>query len=155
MQKKNPFLYLLLILLPFSGIAANKTIVCDSPQGTRIDYFSVNNINLKNETFLMGRDRVSGMQPTIILDDNNKDVSFVIGDAAELKSASTKTGNMTVLAYNDDQISFTGLVNNAPILATYYPKINVLIYSQQSIWPGPNYEGARAVLFYAKCKTSQ
>lgn len=142
---------LTLLLSSISSFAADKTILCDEPQGTRIDYFSTNSINLKNETFIMGRDRISGLRPKLVLLSNNKDVSFTIGDAAEVKGQ-VKTGSMKVLAYDEDQISFTGVINGAPILATYYPKMQVLIYSQQSIWPGPNYQGARAVIFYAKCK---
>lgn len=139
-------------VLPIIAFSADKTILCGAPEGSRIDYFTFNSLNLQNETFLMGRDRVSGMRPRIILSANNRDVFFTIGDAAEVKGQ-PKTGKMQVLAYNDEQISFTGVVNGAPILATYYPKMNILIYSQQSIWPGPNYQGARAVIFYSKCQT--
>lgn len=144
--------YLLIsyFIFPFYSYSADKTFICEAPQGTRIDYFSHNDINLQNETFLMGRDRVSGMRPQIVLNDNNKDVFFVIGDASQMKSQ-PKSGKMTVLVYDEKQISFTGIVSAAPILATYYQKMGVLIYSQQSFWPGPNYEGARAVIFYAKC----
>jgi hypothetical protein len=150
MMKSSILLCLSLLLLPLSGFSADKTFLCEAPQGTRIDYFSHNNINLQNETFLMGRDRVSGMRPMIILSDNNKEVSFVIGDASQMNST-PKTGKMNVLVYDENQISFTGIVNGAPILATYYQKMGILIYSQQSIWPGPDYVGARAVIFYAKC----
>lgn len=50
-----------------------------------------------------------------------------------------------------NQLSFSGLLNGAPILGTYYPELNVLIYSQQAAWPGPDSKGARAVIFYATC----
>ncbi len=150
MKIKVIYLCALLILFPLISFAEKKTVICESPQGTRVDYFTINNINLQNDTFIMGRDRVSGMKPKIVLDDNNKNVLFIIGDAIETKSQE-KQGNMQVLAYNEDQISFTGMINGAPILATYYPKVSILIYSQQSIWPGPDYQGARAVIFYSKC----
>lgn len=139
------------MVTPLLVFSADKTFICGAPEGSRIDYFLINSINLQNQTFLMGKDRVSGMRPRIILSDNNRDVFFIIGDAAEIKSQ-PKTGKMQVLAYNDEQISFTGIVNGAPILATFYPKMNILIYSQQSTWPGPNYQGARAVIFYSKCE---
>lgn len=135
---------------PLITLAVDKTITCQPPLGTRVDYFSHNTLNLKSHEFLMGRDQVAGMQPQIILGDN-RTVSFIIGDATELKSQ-PKAGNMQVLLYNEEQISFAGIINNAPILATYYPKLSILIYSQQSIWPGPNYQGARAVMFYSKCQ---
>ena len=135
---------------PVNQPAAVKPIICSPPQGMRVDYFLNNKANLTNQTFIMGRDQVSGMSPQIILN-GDKTVSFVIGDASEIKSQ-PKAGNMQVLSYSEDQISFAGMVNNAPILATYYPKFGVLIYSQQSIWPGPDFQGARAVLFYSQCK---
>ena len=146
---KKTYLIVFFVLFPLASFAEKKTVICDPPQGTRVDYFSFNNINLQNNTFLMGKDRVSGMRPQIHLYDDNKQVSFVIGDAEA--SSQSKSGNMQVLLYNEDQISFAGVINHAPILATYYPKMAVLIYSQQSIWPGPDYQGARAVIFYSKC----
>lgn len=143
-----------LFLLTSLAYCAQKTIICEPPQGTRVDYFSFNNINLQNNTFLMGRDRVSGMRPEIVLHENTKEVFFTIGDAAEMKTQPT-AANMNVMVYDADQISFAGLFKGAPILATYYPKTDILIYSQQSIWPGPNYQGARAVIFYSRCAKPQ
>ena len=120
MVKKIIFLYIniLLALFPLVCFSENqsvtqapsnpsnniKPIVCDPPQGMRVDYFVNNKANLQNEQFIMGRDQVSGMKPQIILN-NNKTVSFIIGDATEISSL-PKSGNMQVLLYNDDQISF-------------------------------------------------
>lgn len=131
---------------------ADQTILCDAPQGTRIDYFSVNGVNLQNNTFLMGRDKMSGVRPKIIFSDNKKTATFIITDAEHVKSQQAKTGNMQIVLHNDEQISFAGMVSGAPIMATYYPKIAALIYSQQSIWPGPDYQGARAAIFYSRCQ---
>ena len=139
-----------LAVVPLAAYPAAKTFVCHSPEGMRVDYFSSNNLNLENNKFILGKDHVSGMYPQIILQDDNQNVSFLIGDSTEIKS-SPKQVNMKVLAYNSDQISFTGIVNDAPILATFYPKANVLIYSQQSTWANDNLQGARAILFYAIC----
>lgn len=150
----NKLYGIFILIFPLFSFAAQTTIICDEPMGSRVDYFAFNSMNLENEKFIMGKDKVSGMKPIITLNSNNHDVGFVISDAADAKSVQPKKGEMKVLAYNDDQISFVGLVNGAPILATYYPKIQILIYSQQSIWPGPNYQGARAVIFYAKCSKS-
>jgi hypothetical protein len=139
---------------PLVSFSADVTILCDVPQGTRIDYFSVNSANLQNETFLMGRDKISGMRPKIVLHERSHEVDFIISDAAHVESA-PMTGSMKVLAYNEEQISFTGIVKSAPVLATYYPRQRILIYSQQSTWPGPNFQGARAAIFYAKCTVTQ
>lgn len=152
MISKKIYLSLILILFSHSALSLDKVILCDPPQGTRVDYFAFNNINLQNQTFLMSRDQVSGMRPKLIIGKNS--VTFIIGDASEVKTTS-KGGNMQVLLYNGDQISFSGMVNGAPILGTFYPKMNILIYSQQSIWPGPSYKGARAVIFYSKCINSK
>lgn len=150
-MKVNKIMVLISALFPVAVLSAEKTIVCEPPQGSRIDYFTVNRINLKNETFLMGRDSVSGMRPRIVLAENGTDVSFILGDTETLKSA-PKTANMKVVESTEDQISFVGKFNGAPIMASYYPKMAVLIYSQQSIWPGPDYLGARAAIFYSRCQ---
>lgn len=147
-------LLLAVTCLPFNSFAADKYIICEEPIGSRVDYFVSNTADLKNETFLMGRDRVTGLKPRIRLNDQDQNVFFVIGDAEELKSKE-KSAEMRVFAYNEDQITFAGLVNGAPILATYYPGMKILIYSQQSTWPGPEFEGARAMLFYSKCDIDQ
>lgn len=153
MKKILIIIMIFLLHLPLASFS-DETISCDPPQGTRVDYFSRNSINLQNDTFLMSRDKISGMNPRIVLMSNHQDVLFTIGDTSEMKSQ-PKHGNMKVLLYNENQISFTGMVNGAPILASYYPQLHILIYSQQSIWPGPNYQGLRAVMFYAKCTSSQ
>jgi len=151
MQIKKLILTHLLFLLPAISFAAEMKILCDEPVGTRIDYFTQNTATLKNNEFLVGRDQVTGMQPQIIFNANNQDVSFVIGDATML-AAQQKTGNMKVILSTQEQISFTGMVNNAPVLATYYPAMKVLMYSQQSVWPGDSFTGARSILFYSKCQ---
>ena len=147
MRVSDILLSIIMTGLTLDLYAADRTIVCNPPQGTRVDYFSMNKINLQNENFIMARDQVIGMQPKITIQDD-KNVSFSIDDV----SAGQKGSAMQVLLMNPEQITFAGLINEAPILATYYPKLSILIYSQQSIWPGPDYQGARAVIFYAKCK---
>jgi len=144
---------LVIAMLCFCGnSAASQTIVCEAPQGTRVDYFSANRINLQNETFLMSKDRISSIKPTIELGDN-QEVHFSLGNGEQM-TAGTKSGSLKVLKYDAKQISFAGLVNGSPIMATYYPATSTLVYSQQSIWPGPDYEGVRAILFFSKCRNS-
>lgn len=145
--------YIVGLFFPLLCAAADVTVLCDPPQGTRIDYFSVNGANLQNESFLMARDKISGMRPKMVLHEASHEVDFIISDAAHVELA-PMTGKMNVLAYNDEQVSFTGIVKGAPVLATYYPKLSILIYSQQSTWPGPDFQGARAAIFYAKCTIS-
>lgn len=151
LQAKNKWIKFFFLLSPFwfTLITYAKTITCAPPEGTRIDYFAYNSLNLENQKFFMGRDRVSTLQPKIILDNNNKNfVTFVLGTDPSL------TNTMKVLQSDSEQISFAGLINGAPMLASYYLKLQILIYSQQSIWPGPNFQGARASIFYSKCTTS-
>lgn len=144
------YLFILGIFLIAANATASQTILCEPPQGTRVDYFSVNRANLQNQTFHMSKDRISSVRPMIVLGEN-KEISFALGDSAQMK-ADTKSGVLSVLIYEAKQISFAGLLNHSPILATYYPGTHTLVYSQQSIWPGPEYEGVRAILFFSKCK---
>jgi hypothetical protein len=67
-------------------------------------------------------------------------------------SANNKIDVMKIIDQNAEQISFTGTFSDAPILASYYPQMKILIYTQQSVWPGPDFQGARALMFYAKCQ---
>lgn len=137
-----------------SAFAEGETITCEEPTGARVDYFKQNKANLENERFMPGRDRVTGLKPQLKINNETHEVSFIIGNTAELKTQPIK-GNMRVLAFNESQVSFTGVVNGAPILGTFYPELDILIYSQQSTWPGGDFVGARAMLFYSKCIKAQ
>lgn len=143
------WIFALNIILITTSFAADKTINCDEPQGSRIDYFSENHANLKNEQFYMAKDRMSGLRPKIIIKNDNQ-VSFVIGDSVQ-KASQSKTGEMKVLVNNDKQLSFAGVVSDAPVLGTYYREQRVLVYSQQSVWDDENFEGVRAMMFYSRC----
>lgn len=144
----SKYWFLIAMVCVAGNCLANQTINCEAPQGTRVDYFSANNINLQNQTFLMSKDRISSAKPTIVLDDHQQ-MSFALSEQIK---ADTKAGTLRVIKYDDKQISAAGDVNGSPILITYYPITQTLVYSQQSVWPGPDYEGVRAVLFFAKCK---
>lgn len=151
-MKVSKIIQLFCAVLPLSCFSAEKTIICESPQGTRVDYFTANRVNLKNETFIMGRDGIRGMQPRIVFAENGVDVSFTLGDTETWKTT-PKEANMKVVNSTEEQVSFAGLYNGAPILASYYPRLSILIYSQQSVWPGPDFAGARAAIFYSHCKS--
>lgn len=153
-MKKIMVFVLMAWMCPLTVFALDQSISCDPPQGMRVDYFVENKINLDNQKFIVGRDQISGMKPRIILHENGKDVSLTLGDTTEAKTE-PKPSHMQVIMERPDQISFTGMVSGAPVMATYYPKMNVLIYSQQSVWPGDDYQGARAVIFYSKCQVDQ
>lgn len=127
--------------------AAPKIINCASPQGMRIDYFSQNAVNLKNNHFNMSRDRASGFKISLSID-----TQTVFFNMQKLKDHTEMKATMPIILNTADQLSFAGVLNGAPILGTYYPEINVLIYSQQATWPGPDFKGARAVIFYAMCQ---
>lgn len=145
-----------LCLLATSALhAGSKTITCEEPQGARVDYFLKNPAKVKNETFMFGRDKIDGLKLIIVLDDNNKDVHFSFHNTAATTAVTTEENNqdgkMSVIFANDDQVTFVGTVSGAPIMATYYPGFKILVYSQQSSWPGGNFLGARAMMFYSKC----
>lgn len=150
MKFQRILLLSLLSILPLSSYAGGRTIFCNEPMGPRLDYFTQNTANLQNNQFLVGRDQMNDVRIRIVLDDNNQDVSFVVGSDADLQKTSP-TNNMKIVFATTDQVSFLGKVNEAPILATYYPSMNILIYTQQSVWPGDSFSGARAMLFYARC----
>lgn len=145
-----------LILLSLQAHAAENQrvgITCDAPWGSRVDYFENNKVNQANKTFLMARDKITGIHPKLILDDQEKSVYFELTDTTlfDKKSESVKSANMNVIAYNDEQITFTGVLNNAPVMGTFYPKMNILIFSQQSIWKNEQLQGANAFLLQSQC----
>lgn len=140
----------LLTLTSFAASASGRTVMCDAPMGPRLDYFTQNTANLQNNQFLVGNDQMSDVHVRVVLNDNNQDVSFAVGSMAQLQ-AIPEVNNMKVVDTTKDQVSFFGKVNDAPILATYYPAMSIIVYTQQSVWPGDSFSGARAMLFYARC----
>ena len=107
-------------------------------------------MNLENNKFLLAHDRITDTSINITLHDNKKDVTFYF--ESKNQQPIIEPRNMKVLYQDLQQVSFAGMFNRAPFLATYYPLFDVLIYSQQSVWPQGNFSGVRGMLFYAKCK---
>lgn len=139
----------------FADPAAKTThITCEPPVGTRIDYFTKNNAGIENNKFQMSRDKVSGVNPHIVFNSALDTVEFSIRGStlsADSASSDATVASMKVIAYSDNQVTFAGIVNNAPMMATYYSKLNILIFSEQNIWSGGDLEGARATVFYSRC----
>lgn len=128
-------------------------ITCDAPWGSRVDFFSQAKEGVEPNTFLMARDKITGIHPVLILNNADKTVTFDLKDSTLYQDDKnvTKTANMKVIAYNENQITFAGVLNNAPIMGTYYPKMNILYFSQQSLWQTQELTGANAFLFQSKC----
>jgi len=149
MKIKTIAIFISTLLIPLTSFAADKKIICETPDGMRLDYFVFNRLDVENNKFLASRDRMSKANIAIIFHDKSKDVTFYIQTDKNSKPSEYK--NMKIIYQNLQQITFDGMFNRAPIMATYYPLYDILVYSQQSVWPGQNYKGARAVFFHAKC----
>lgn len=147
---KTRSLLFTLLLLSNSCFPESK-IVCTPPEGLRVDYFNEpsNLSKYKNHVFLTDTDSFSGMHPTIIFEDNQKEVTFIIGNTSSAISKNMK-GNMAIIYSSKDQISFAGVINEAPILASYYPDMHILVYSQQSDWM-PTKRGMRSGIYFSRC----
>jgi hypothetical protein len=142
-------LLIILIFIP-TLVFSQTTIVCDPPRGLRVDYFEMNNILKKPANiFLPDTDKVSGMNPTIIFEDGEKFAMFILGHTKNAPKETLKT-KMFIFYNSPEQISFVGLMKDAPILASYYPLLHILVYSQQANWL-PVSGGMRATLFYSDC----
>ena len=146
MNKLTGFVFLLLSGSSFS----EPTFVCQPPEGLRVDYFDADNtINKPKNEFLTDTDKISGMHPTIIFHDKTKEATFILGNTSA-SIAKTMKANMAIIYNTKEQISFAGVINEAPILASYYPMMHILAYSQQSDW-APNANGMRSAIYYSKC----
>lgn len=147
---KSATINLILTLIPIACISQTK-ISCNPPNGLRVDYYEQENI-FKNpsQIFIPNVDKISGMNPTIIFDDLGKTALFSVSSSA-LTSPKTITSDMVVFYSSKEQISFAGIMNGAPVLASYYPTMKVLVYSQQTDWT-PATRGVRSALYYSKCK---
>jgi hypothetical protein len=112
---------------------------------------TISQLRLKqpHNEFLTDTDKIRDMHPTIIFGDNKKEVTFIIGNTSTA-IAKTMKANMTVIYETKEQISFSGVINEAPILVSYYPTMHILVYSQQSDWL-PTAEGMRSAIYFSKC----
>jgi hypothetical protein len=151
MKETSIFLAAIFMMYPFVGNAADQAYLCDIPQGTRVDYFTQDVATIRANVFSLARDQVINLKPKIIIHDN--DVTFT-NDYAEKSSSASTSEKMKIILRTSDQISFAGMFNGEPMLATLYPLTNVLMYSQQATWSQP-YDGVRAVMFYSKCKAAR
>lgn len=140
----------IIIFLPVTGSAANRALLCEQVKGPRLDYFTHNSMSVENNKFLLGTDQVADTYVKFIFSDNRQDVAFMLGDAEQIK-AQPLANNMKIVYATPSQISFFGEVNKVPTMASYYTAMQVVVYSQQSVWKGDTFKGLHSSLFYAKC----
>lgn len=137
---------MLVILLQIPIASYSKTeIICESPNGSRVDYWK-NSDKYPNNEFLTDDDKISGIHPTITISDNN-DITFSTADSGNINPISS---TMTLLLKDSEQMSFSGVMDGAPVLASYYPKLKILVYSQHSDWT-PYNTGMRSTTYYSRC----
>ncbi len=158
MRLRNATLLLVILTANTTLFAAEPArttqVTCEPPVGTRIDYFTKNSAGVENNKFQMSRDKVSGANPHIVFNSASEMVDFSIRNSAVFVNDSEQkpiSASMKVIAYSDNQVTFAGILNNAPMMATYYSKLHILMFTEQNIWTGSDFEGARATLFYSRC----
>lgn len=152
MIMKSTAISLIFTLIPIACISQTK-ISCDPPNGLRVDYYEQENI-FKNpsQIFIPNDDKISGMNPKVIFNNDGKTAIFTVGNSSVMPPE-TITSHMIIFYTTQEQISFVGIMNGAPVLASYYPPMKILVYSQQTNWT-PFTRGVRSALFYSKCKES-
>jgi hypothetical protein len=149
MNHLNYILATCLLLITCSVKALTITATCHSISGSRVDYFVQNFADKKNNIFIESPDSITDSQLKISWKEGGKEAILSIDDApSDIKH--TSSAKMVVMFSNDQQTTFVGILNNAPIMVTIYPLSNAAVISMQSNW-GTVAMGVRAHLFHSVC----
>jgi hypothetical protein len=149
-------IFVILILVFSYSISANASIiniVCKNLKGSGVYYFTYSGNNkFENNKFLPHSDAFTGA--TLYINMNTLSKIYTLSFLNPKSSGDTPSRSALVpLILNSLQYSFVGMLSGAPILVTFYPEQNILIYSLQTTWD-PYAKGAKATLMYSNCETN-
>lgn len=142
------------LFLTTSAFANSKEmshIICSQITGSHTYYFTQNSAGKENERFFDAPDSITDTTFNILFNKNTNQGLITISKIHPDEFDVTHSTEITKVFSDNQQITFLGILNNAPIMLTFYPASNVLIYNMQSNW-GTIASGIRAQLFHAKCE---
>lgn len=130
--------------------------VCADIKGPQTYYYPNSPWNEKRETnkFDDHQDGISSKY-LVLRWEEGKDtavVALVDRESKDIKTSTIVYSLHRTQAGNSEQISFAGILSDAPVMFSLYPREKILLYSQQSIWSPPVAEGIRAFMFHATCE---
>lgn len=126
--------------------AKRLTAVCHDISGDGVFYFTQNSWDTPNNIFIRHPDAITGGAITLVWEMEESEAKFSLYGLKKVASS-----NLSLLYNTKEQITFSGLFNEVPILFSFYPKQNVGVYSENSNW-GDIADGVRAKLFTMECK---
>lgn len=121
---------ILFLTYSINGHCFDFVIKCDEPNGLRVDYYFANTIGFDNNKFIPSLDKISGASPMIFF---SKTKALLILQDTQLAGGNPHKALLNYVIYNEDQIAMSGLLNQAPYLVSYFPKLDILFISSQKI----------------------
>jgi hypothetical protein len=154
MKTKFRFLLIMcalsILFVMTNSYSSTLTATCEQIKGQRVDYFLDNPLDKPNKKFLESNDSISGSKLLISYDTSANNALFSLGESGTGK---LHTVSLVKLYSSDQQITFVGILDDAPIMVTLYPLSHTVLYNMQSNW-GNIATGIRSNLFHAICEIS-
>ncbi len=157
-MKKITFAAWLLVFIAFLGTTVNAQTMmatCTDIKGPQTYYYPDSPWNRERETnkFDDHQDGISSRYLVLRWEEgkNIAAVALVDRESKDISTSAVVHSLHRTQGGNSEQISFSGILNDAPVMISLYPREKILIYSQQSIWSPPVGEGIRAFMFHATC----
>ncbi len=137
-----------ILIYSINGNCFDYLIKCNDPNGLRIDYYFANSVGLENNKFLPSADKISGAYPLVYFSKNK--ALFILQGTQLLADSGSYTALLDYIIQDENQIAMIGILNKAPYLVSYFPKLDILYISTQKNMFSPGYN-ANAEIFFSKC----
>src|SRR5690349_4182638 len=124
---------------------------CSTIKETQLRYLNQSNPNQGQYSSFFAVNDVSAQGNFDIKTDDSKNTAIIDFSGSNKDKAKTKQSTILNLVSKDkEQITFSGLLNQNPVLLTVYPKNNTAVYSLHSPY-GKENEGINVNILYAHC----
>jgi hypothetical protein len=125
---------------------------CSTVKETQLKYLNQSNPNKGQYSSFFGVNDVSSQGAFAVKIDDAKNTAVIdFSMAAKDKTKTTESSTLNLVSKDKEQITFSGLFNQNPILLTLYTKNNTGVYSLHSPY-GKNNQGININILYANCK---
>lgn len=157
MNKYN-FVFIVISLLCMGAIAKAETVIktpsiiaiCSDINGPETRYFSKSyDDEYKENKFYDQPSSISNQRIVFVWEQDIKTAEIaLIDEKSETVKISTRVSPVNV---DLEQLTFSGVWNDAPIMFSLYPRDNVAILTQHSTHSVAIGQGVRAFMFHSKC----
>lgn len=133
---------MLVVGLPWDANAKVLTVKCEGPEGMRMDY--------RDNDFQGNADSISQATPVIVWNGSTRKGKYFFHDA----TGALRSTELTMVFSDRDSSTFTGVINRAPMLITFYPNDRIIYVSEHSTVSADNSVWPKATLFHSRCESA-